>query len=117
MPIPNALQLHCKQCKIAEHCPANGASPLYLSGGRRMVVCQIPGGYGRKPPRSEAVSAESKELQKKHGECLTMAQVPRLDVDSGHVYTEVVKVWHPPVLHPREKTDFRMDLMYPRSHK
>lgn len=117
MPIPNSLQVHCSKCKIAEHCPANGSSPLLLSGGKRALVCRIPGGYARKPPRDGIVSEESKKARDAHGPCLTIAEVPRLDVDSGHVYTEVVKIWHPPVLHPREKTDVSMDRMYPRSHK
>jgi len=82
-----------------------------------MMLCKIPGGYGRVPPRPEAMSAESKKLQEEHGECLTIAEVPRLDPPSGKVYREVVKVWHPAVRHPREKTDFRMDMIYPKSHR
>lgn len=117
MPLPNYLEVQCSKCKVAEHCPAKGSSPIYLSGGRKMLVCRLPNGYGREPPRPEAVSEESKKLQAEHGECLTLADVPRLDAPSGHVYYETVKIWHPAVRHPRESTDFRMDMMYPRSHR
>lgn len=117
MPIPNFLEVQCSRCRVAEHCPARGASPLILDGGRTVMACRVPGGYGRNPPRPEIVSEESRKRQEEHGECLTLAEVPRLDQASGKAYRELVKVWHPAIAHPREKTDFQMDMMYPRSHK
>lgn len=117
MPAPNFLEVHCSRCKVAEHCPAKGSSPLYLGSGRSMMLCRLPGGYGRTPPREASVSEESRKLQAEHGDCLTLAEVPRLDAPSGKAYREVVKVWHPAVRHPREKTDYRMDMIYPKSHR
>lgn len=81
------------------------------------MVCRIPGGYGRNPPRPEALSEESKALQAKSGDCLTMVEVPMFDVDSGKAYRQIVKVWHPEIRHAREKTNFLLDALVPRTHK
>lgn len=115
MTLPNIISLRCEKCKISSHCPVKGSSPMQIQD--EIVLCRIIGGYGKKPIRLEALSQESIELQKKHGPCFSIAEVPRIDTDSGHTYTEIVKIWHPEMFHPREKTNVVIDGMYPRSHK
>lgn len=49
------------------------------------------------------------------GPCLTLAEVPTLDEDSGNVIYEIVKIFAPPVLHERETVPWQIDVMYPKS--
>lgn len=117
MPIPNSLNVHCSKCKLYDYCPSQGQSPLKLGSGKTSVLCRIPGGYSRKPPSPNLVSEESKELQKENGECLTVVDIPKIDVHSKHMYFEPTKIWHPPITHAREHTSEMMDRIIPRSHK
>lgn len=113
-----SLQLRCSSCKIATACPDRGASPLVLRGGRTAVLCKVVGGYSRDPIDVASLSPESQERASKDGPCLSLAEVPRVDKDSGHVYYETVKVFHHPIRHPREKSTVRlMDSMLPSSYK
>lgn len=112
---PNVLQMQCSRCQVAQTCPRRGSSPLHL-GGRTPVFCRIVGGYGRTPLDDGAMSPETKERSLRDGPCLTIAEVPTKDEHSGHVYFEVTKVFHHPVLHPREKTDLNLNVAQPRSY-
>jgi hypothetical protein len=111
-----ALEMHCKKCKVASTCPAFGASPLALENGRKMVFCRLLEGYASKPIDDAALSEESRKTRDKNGPCLSFAEVPRLDTASGKTYTEVVKIFHHPILHPRQTTSEVMDRIIPPSH-
>ncbi len=116
MSLPNKLQMGCKKCRVSTECPSNGSSPLKLGSGRS-VLCKLVGGYGQTPIPESKMSEESKVLAKEHGPCLTIAEVPTIDEDSGKLYFKIVKVWSQPQLHSRQTTTMMMDRMYPRSHK
>jgi hypothetical protein len=94
------LEMTCDRCSVAQTCPKNGASPLFLSGGKR-AHCRIVGGYGRTPVDPEILSSESRQRAEKDGPCLTIAEVPALE--DGIVVHEVVKIFSPPVLSERER--------------
>ena len=108
MPV-NSLQMQCSKCRVADTCPRKGSSPLKVPNSRLPVFCQLVGGYGRTPVDRTLLSKESLEIAEKNGPCVTIAEVPRYDEDSGHVVHDVVTIFSPPVLHPREKVawDFR----------
>ncbi len=116
MPAPNSLQLLCKTCKVSATCPRRGSSPLYTDGNRKMLTCVLVGGYSRDPVDQSILSKESKAASEKDGPCLSIAEVPTFDRDSGKFYFEVVKVFHRPILHPREKVSQKMDAMAELSH-
>lgn len=80
------------------------------------MFCRIIGGYGREPVDPIVLSAESLERSRRDGPCLTIAEVPKRDEGSGYVVLDIVKVFHHPIKHERESTDFRADMMYPKSH-
>jgi len=110
------LEVHCKRCKVADRCPSKGASPLATENNRTLVLCRIVGGYGQVPVRDAILSEESRILRDKNGPCLTIAEIPKRDEASGHVYFDVTKIFHQPILHPRQATTEIMDRVYPRSH-
>ncbi len=111
-----ALEMTCKKCKISGTCPARGSSPLALEGGRKMAFCRILDGYSQHPMDDGGLSEESKKVRDRDGPCLSFAEVPRFDAPSGKVYEELVKVFHHPILHPRQTTTEIMDMMVPKSH-
>lgn len=117
MSVPNYLKVHCSKCKLYDYCPSQGQSPLKLSSGKTSVQCKIPNGYSRKPPDPILVSEESKILQKENGPCLTIVDIPKMDVYSKHVYFEPTKIWHPPITHAREHTSEMIDRLIPKSYK
>ena len=92
-----------------------GSSPLKVNG-EVTNKCYLIGGYGRIPARESDLSEESLKLRQLHGECITFAMIPRYDVDGDCVVYELVKIFSPPVLHEREKTDYQMDMIYPKNH-
>jgi hypothetical protein len=75
------------------------------------------GGYSLAPVDKTILSKESLEELGKHGSCLTIAEVPVLDKDSGHVSFELTKIFHEPILHPRATTDYKPDSMLSTSYK
>lgn len=82
------------------------------------MLCRVVGGYSRDPVDASALSPESAERAAKDGPCLSLAEVPRLDKDSGHTYYETVKVFHQPMRHPRETPTVRLlDSMLSSSHR
>jgi hypothetical protein len=86
-----------------------------MKSGRK-VLCTIIGGYGRTVVRKEILSPESLARTEKDGPCMTLAEVPTVDPDSGTLYKALTKIFHHPILHEREKTTFQQDMMYPKSH-
>ena len=114
MTIPNSLTVYCTKCKIASTCPRRGSSPLVQ--GRKTLQCRVVGGYASEPVDPEALSEESARIAAKDGPCLTLAEVPTLDEDSGHVFFQTVKIFHKPVVHPRQTTGTRMDVGLTPSH-
>ena len=109
------LKMKCEKCKILEYCPKKGGSPISINN--RQEVCHVIGGYGREPVKEHLLSKESKKLVSKYGDCLSIVEVPIQDEYTKKFYREVIKVFHPPIFHPREKNDYRMDLMYPKGCK
>lgn len=107
----SVLEVRCSSCKVSGTCPRRGSSPLTLSGGKKQVLCRIVGGYSRTPLDESAMSEESRERSAADGPCLTLAEVPVRDEASGLVSFEVTKIFHHPILHPREKTDVQVDIM------
>jgi hypothetical protein len=83
---------------------------------KETYLCQVVGGYGRIPIDPSILSEKSKELSDKNGPCLTIAEVPTHDIDSGKVRFEVTKIFHKPVLNSRERTDYQADMLYPKNH-
>ncbi len=73
------------------------------------------GGYGRTPVDPRILGDESREAAAKSGPCLTLAEVPRLDKESGNIIFDVVKIFSPPVLHERETVPWQMDMIIPKS--
>lgn len=112
----NNLDMVCSKCKIAECCPKKGSSPLVIPG-KKPEMCQLVNGYGRDPISDDKLSEESKQLVDKQGRCLSIAEIPVLDEHTGKIYREIVKIFHQPILHPREKTNWQLDMIYPRSHR
>ena len=117
MGLPNKLEMECGQCKVADECPARGASPLRLGSGKP-VRCRLIGGYGQKPVPVDRMSDETRNVVERNGPCLTIAEVPRVDEPSGRIYFETVKIWSQPKLHPRQTTSVSMDrAMGPSAHR
>lgn len=116
MAAPNALSLHCSTCKISSTCPRRGSSPLRAKDGRTHLLCRVLGGYGRTPADPSTLSADSAARAAKDGPCMSIAEVPTVDEDSGLTHFETVKVFHQAILHPREKSSHRADGMLTRSH-
>jgi hypothetical protein len=116
MSAPNSLQVLCKTCKISATCPKRGSSPLYADGNRKMMTCVVVGGYGRDPVDPSILSEESKSSSERDGRFLSIVEVPAFDKDSGKYYFEVVKVFHEPIVHPREKVSHKMDVGVELSH-
>lgn len=111
----NVLKMECDRCAVANNCEARGASPLIFPGG--MAFCHIIGGYGRNPVDKSILSEESKKKSLRDGECLTIAEVPRLE-ETGRVEKRVVFIFSSPVRHAREKTSIpKGNDIYPSSHK
>jgi hypothetical protein len=98
----NTIDVDCNRCKLAGQCPKRGSSPVVFKN--RKVFCKILGGYGRSPIDEEVLSDSSKEVSLTSGRCLTLVSIPFLDKASGTVCTELIKVFHQPILHAREKT-------------
>ena len=65
----------------------------------------------------DILSEESKGRSAKDGPCLTIAEVPRLDADSGKVFFEKTMVFHQPIIHSRMSTQVQnMDTFFPTSY-
>ncbi len=94
------LEMTCERCAVAQACPKNGSSPLFLPGAKR-VHCRILGGFGKQPVDLSILSEKSKALVEKNGPCLTIAEVPRLEDEL--VTYETVKIFSQPVVSDREK--------------
>lgn len=96
------LLTRCQDCKVAANCPKRGASPTVI--GKSTFLCRLMDGYGREAVDPDILSAESKARSEKDGPCVTIAEVPVPDEQT--VTYSVVKIFHHPILHPREKVDF-----------
>jgi len=107
------LDMECRRCRVSSTCPKVGQSPLKV--GSKVFMCRIIGGYGRTPADPSILSEESAARAAKDGPCLTLAEVPTVDEDGTLVFV-VERIFSQPILHDREKTDLRMDIMYPKSH-
>jgi len=117
MGLPNKLQIRCAKCKVANWCPAKGASPINLGSGKP-VYCRLIGGYGQVPVPEHKMSDKTKEIAKDQGACLTIVEVPRIDESSGKLYFETILIWSQPQLHPRQTTTTAMDrALGPSSYK
>lgn len=111
---PNKLEITCNKCKVSDFCPSKGASPLKFEN--KIYFCYLVGGYGRTPVDECILSEKSKELVKKQGGCLTIAEVPVLDTGSNMIYQKIEKIFHKPVLHAREIVDGDKVNVHPKSH-
>lgn len=109
-----SLKVRCDQCKIAPTCPRRGSSPK--AAGSKSLLCVVVGGYSRDPVSRDILSEESRAASDRDGPCLTLAEVPAVDPDSGHAYFETVKVFHHPIRHARETSNILPDAMLPRSY-
>lgn len=107
------LNMECGRCRVSSTCPRVGQSPLKVGG--KTLMCRIVGGYGRTPADPSILSEESAKRAEKDGPCLTLAEIPVIEED-GTVMVVIERIFSQPILHEREKTDFQMDIMYPKSH-
>lgn len=110
----NILQMTCDRCRVAPNCPRRGSSPL--KDGRMTHLCRILGGYGRRPIDPEVLSPETSARVATDGPCMTLAEVPVRDEDSGFVQFRLTKIFSHPVLHEREKSTELLDRLYPKSN-
>ncbi len=116
MATPNFLKMTCDRCKVSEKCPQKGSSPLIKDGKRTTAMCSLIGGYGREPVDEEILSEDSLRESQTKGRCLTLASIPRFDPESNSIQYDLVKIFSEANLHPREKTDFSQDMIYPKAH-
>ncbi len=79
----------------------------------KKLFCHIIGGYGRDPINRALLSPESLARSETDGPCLTIAVVPTRDEETGMIQEEIVKIFAPPVKHPRETVPFNINLIYP----
>lgn len=110
---PKALEMTCNLCKISETCPKKGSSPINVKG--TLIKCRILNGYCKTEINDSKLSVASKELKIKNGPCLSIAEVPMV-IESGHIVYETTKIFHKPILHPRETTTYVAGMLYPKSH-
>jgi len=97
------IDVTCKSCKIQKYCPESGSTPLRYN--LHLIPCQISGGYGRYEIPKSKVGIKSLPLYEKNGKCVSFALIPYID-EVGNLATKLVKVFHPPIKHPRESTDY-----------
>jgi len=108
------LEMECKNCRVAAHCPKKGASPLVENW--RRYLCRIVGGFPAKEVAIDKISSKSLEICKQNGgRCLTIAEVPEKE-DDVIVYS-LVKVFGPPVMMNRQTTNYKVDVLKQSSHK
>jgi hypothetical protein len=107
------LAMRCDKCLVKETCPRFGSSPLMILNHPHL--CQVIGGYGRIPIDQSILSEESKQSSAQNGPCLTIAEVPTYDEDSGKVRFVITKIFHKPFLNERERSDYPVHLIYPKS--
>jgi hypothetical protein len=100
------LEMKCNDCAISKYCPSRGISPIMLSN-KKTALCRLVGGYGKTPVDPDILSEESRMRMSENGSCLTIAEIPVVH-ESDYVYT-VIKIFHPAVLHEREKTNVVLD--------
>ena len=105
------LKMTCDKCSVSNTCPAKGRSP-YVINGKIIGFCQIIGGYGREPVDTRILSSESLARSKKDGLCMTIADIPTSDGED-----EVIKIFHDPVLHARERAELPSDAHHPKGYK
>ncbi len=86
---------------------------VFPKSSKRKVFCHIVGGYGRVPVAKSKLGPESLARSEKDGPCLTVAYVPTVDEETGTLQTELVKIFSPPVKHPRETIPFNINMFYP----
>lgn len=98
----NVLSVRCTECKVASSCPQRGTSPVSI--GKKVFLCRLMGGYGREKVDPSILSEESKARSDRDGPCLTIAEVP--EVEEQTVTYRVVKIFHQPIVHDREKVGF-----------
>ena len=110
----SALQMTCDKCKVASTCPKKGASPFLAPKARKPVFCHILGNYGRDPVEPRMLGPESLARMQKDGPCLTLAEVPGWDEECERVQTEIVKIFSPPIRHPRESVPWNINLIHPK---
>lgn len=108
----NILSVKCSDCKVAASCPKRGSSPVSI--GKRVFLCRLMDGYGRDAVDPSILSAESKVRSDKDGPCLTIAEVPA--VDEQTVTYSVVKVFHHPITHEREKVGLDYRALTPQGY-
>ena len=102
------------ECLVSPFCSKKGVSPLLLEN-KKHVTCRLVGGYGRTPVDLTILSEESKLKMTGSGPCLTIAEIPVI-YGKDFVY-EIHKIFHPAVLHPREKSSMIMDSMLTKNSK
>lgn len=97
------LDVVCKSCKISAYCPEKGVAPLRYN--QHLIPCQLAGGYGKTEVEASKISAKSLPLYQQNGKCVSFALIPFID-ELGNLQTRLTKVFHPPIVHPREKTSY-----------
>jgi hypothetical protein len=105
------LAVGCDKCKIKNYCEKYGSSPLEVNNVK--YPCHIINGYGREELPASKVGKSSKDWSEK-GKALTIVEHPTI-IDEIFLY-EVIKVFHPPIKHDREK-NIKPLSYHPKNHK
>ena len=106
------MRIMCDKCLVNKSCQYKGSSPTTYK--KKTFSCEIIGGYGREEVPDEKLSEENKENKKKFGKSLTIFHTPLIE---DEILTTVVNVvFHEPIVHAREKTNYMLDMIYPKSH-
>lgn len=96
------IDVTCNRCKLYQLCPKKGNSPIRFQN--HLIPCQLVGGYGRKPIVESKVSTKNLKLYKENGPCITFVQIPYIN-ELGNLDSDLIKIFHQPILHDREKTE------------
>lgn len=107
------LEKTCDHCLVSKTCPRRGSSPL--THKTKKYICRIIGGYGKTPVDESILSEDSKKIAKLNGYCITLAEVPVIQID-GAVGFELVKIFSQPIVSDRQKTNIPLDSLYAKNH-
>jgi hypothetical protein len=107
------LEKTCDRCLVSKTCPKSGSSPMTHKNKR--YICRLIGGYGKSPVDESILSEESKKIAKLNGYCMTVAEIPIIQID-GNVGFELTKIFSQPIVSDRQKTSIPLDSVYAKNH-
>jgi hypothetical protein len=81
----------------------------------KRYICRLVGGYGQSPVDESILSEESKKIAKLNGYCMTIAEVPVIQVDDN-VGFEITKIFSQPIISEHQKTNIPLDSLNAKSH-